>query len=72
MKKYFVKYGRFGNEYEVVFTTSAKKAGKAVADGFSEITAENARELTKSERERRKYDNAFSGYASARIEEYEG
>lgn len=61
MKKYFVRYGDFGNVY------SLRWAESDTLDGYERITRNRACELAHSERVRRIVDRAFSGYADDRI-----
>ena len=67
MKKYYVKRGDFGNSYELRYTVTAEQDRQIISDGFERITRMEAFSLVRSERERRKYDQAFSGYADAAV-----
>ena len=69
-KKYFVKYYGFHNCYDLVYTKSEKEAADAVAHGFERISRKEAERLCRMERDRRKYDPAFSGYANDHIWPY--
>ena len=67
MKRYFVHYWKdFSNTYEVLWADSPE-AEAALPAGAERITRREAEELCRRERERRKYDAAFSGYATASI-----
>lgn len=65
MKKcYFVEYYlNFGNTYNLWWADS----NCTVPDSFERISRKEAIKLCIEERQRRKYDSAFSGYASSYI-----
>lgn len=66
-RKYYVHYWRdFGNTYELYYTD--KEINR---DGFERITRREAIRLCAEEKERRRTDPAFSGYASVTIKPYE-
>ena len=64
-KNYFVSYGNFGNQYSVVWSYE-----KSIP-GYERITRKKAISLVQREREREKYDPAFSGYASRYITQFD-
>lgn len=63
MKKYFVKYYGFSNVYDVVYSENKEQEKQAGKKGYERITRKHAEKLISREKERRKYDQAFSGYA---------
>ena len=65
MKRYFVKYGDFRNQYALRYI----EGDTAAPDGWERITRKEAKALAKAERDRRKENPAFSGYADAEITE---
>lgn len=71
MKKYFVRYGNFGNVYSLVWVEDEKTEKAVFSHGFERITRKRACELCAQENYRRKYDEAFSGYASSVILPYD-
>lgn len=62
MKKYFVKYGKFGNTYTLCYTEDGSKPS---GEGWEQITRKEAEALARAEARRRKDDPYFSGYADA-------
>lgn len=62
MKHYFVKYGDFANTYALRFSEDVKDA-----PGWERLTRKEAEALARRERQRRKEDPNFSGYADAEI-----
>lgn len=71
MKKYFVRYGNFGNVYSLVWTEDEKTEKVVLSHGFERITRKQAEKLCALENYRRKHDSAFSGYASSVILPYD-
>lgn len=67
MKKYFVKYGDFGNVYSLCWA----EQGDSIQDGWENIPRRKAERLAREERQRREADPAFSGYASTYIAPFE-
>lgn len=65
--KYWVKYGDFANIYSLEYTRTPEQEAEAIRQGFERITLREAKHLCALERDRRKYDQAFSGYADTRI-----
>ena len=63
MKKYFVKYYGFSNVYDLVYTTNKEQEKQAEKEDYERITRKQAEKLISREKERRQYDQAFSGYA---------
>ena len=70
MRKYFVKYGSFANQYSLVYTNSSVDDENALRDGYTRIPRRDAERLAAIERGRRKEDKAFSGYADDAIYPY--
>lgn len=66
MKRYFIKRGDFANTWHIVYSDTEKEI-----PGYDRITLKEARQLISAEKYRRKYDNAFSGYANIDIEKWE-
>ena len=67
MKRYYVHYYRdFGNTYTLYWADSPEMEAH-LPDGAERITRARAIELAQAERERRHYDEAFSGYATPDI-----
>ena len=64
MKKYFIKYGEFGNTYDVRYTENIAEEAQAIEQGMERISRKEAIGLCARENERRKENPAFSGYAS--------
>lgn len=67
MKKYFVKYGDFGNAYSLRWA----EQGDNIPEGWEPITRKEAEKLARAERDRRKDNPAFSGYADRYIAPFE-
>ena len=65
--KYWIKRGDFANQYFLEYTRTPQQAIKAKEEGFEQITRKEAERLCRAERDRAKYDQAFSGYADDRI-----
>ena len=65
-KQYYVVYGDFSNVYRVLSATP--DTVHLIPEDAERITLKEARRLCSAERERRKYDRAASGFASAEIE----
>lgn len=67
MKRYYVAWGDFANAYRVIYTESADEKPNGA---FERITLKEAQRLIRREKERRRDDPSFSGYASAEIERF--
>ena len=74
MKKYYVNYYRnFGNTYNLISVEQSDAADLAAfkkltaSADYERITLKEAEALCKAERDRSKYDPAFSGYADSTI-----
>lgn len=66
-KAYYVEYYRdFGNTYNLYWLPD----GEPAPARFERITCKQAIELCKQERYRRRYDQAFSGYADTWVWPY--
>ena len=65
MKKYYVDFGieKFGNRYSLFYTV----ANESVPETAERITRKEAIAYARAERQRRKDNPAFSGYADAYI-----
>ena len=65
MKKYYVDFGKenFGNRYSLFYTV----ANESVPETAERITREEAIAYARAERQRRKDDHAFSGYADTYV-----
>lgn len=65
MKKYYVDFGteKFGNRYNLFYTA----ANESVSKTAERITRKQAIAYVRAERQRRKDDPAFSGYADTYI-----
>lgn len=66
MKKYYIVHGNFANAYSLFWTDNEEMMGQ-LPEGAEQITREEAIQKCKEERQRRKEDTNFSGYASAYI-----
>lgn len=64
MRKFFVKYGDFGNTYGLRYTDDG---ARPTGDGWEQITQKEAEDLARAEVRRRKEDHSFSGYADSYI-----
>lgn len=62
MNKYFVKWGRAGNEYSLMYTQDG-----STPDGYEQITREKAQYLARKEVRARKEDPAFAYRADTYI-----
>ncbi len=74
MKKYYIHYYRdFGNTYNLYWTDSEEMECK-LPQGAERITRKEAEQFARSERERRQFDQSFSGYAASAIypSDYDG
>lgn len=63
MKKYYVKYYGFSNVYDIAYTSNEDQEKHAVNEGYERITRKQAEKLIRREKERRQYEQSFSGYA---------
>ena len=66
MKKYYVVRGDFANVYTLFWADGPEMAAK-LPNNAEQITRKEAEDLCKAEKERSKYNPAFSGYASSTI-----
>ena len=66
MKRYFVKYGKFRNQYALRYISDPERP---TPEGWERIHRKEAEALARAERARRKDNPAFSGYADAEITE---
>lgn len=60
-KRYYIVRGRAGNEYDLIWTDETNR--HALPDKAERITRAEAYKLAREERNRRRYDPAFAGYA---------
>lgn len=65
MKRYFIKRGEFANTWHIVYSETEKEI-----PGYERITLKEARQLISAEKDRRKFNQAFSGYANIEIENW--
>ena len=66
MKKYFVAYGRFSNEYALYWADSSEME-KLLPQGAERISRKEAERLAAAENYRRKYTPSSAGYADSAI-----
>ena len=66
MKKYYIVRGDFGNVYTLFWADGPEMTAK-LPEGAEQITRKKAEALCREEKDRCKYDPAFSGYASDTI-----
>ena len=64
MRKYYVAYGQFGNQYRLFYTESDSEM-KFLPKNAERISRKEAQKLAREESYRRKFDRAFSGYADS-------
>lgn len=65
MKRYYINNTRgFANAYNLVWAETPEQIAAAEENGYERITRREAEKLCAMENDRRKYDPAFSGYAS--------
>lgn len=68
MKKYFANYyNGFGNAYDLRWADTAEDVAALIEWGYERVSRKEAERLCAAERWRRKYDQAFSGYADTHI-----
>lgn len=61
---YWIKYPRnFANEYNLIVASSKDEELTLICKGFVRVSYKRMRELCSQEKDRRKTDPAFSGYA---------
>ena len=65
MKKYFVAYGRFANEYALYWADSSDM--EKLPEGAERISRKEAERLAAAENYRRKYTPSSAGYADNAI-----
>lgn len=63
MRKYFIRRGEFWNQYDLAYAENAQECAALEAIGFTRESRKHAEHDARVERDRRKYDQAFSGYA---------
>lgn len=66
MKHYYIKRGDFANCYALRYAED----GDTIPAGFDRITRKDAEQLARREKQRRKDDPNFSGYADAEIKPF--
>lgn len=73
VRHYYVRhYHGFYNCYDLYSVEAGSAAETELREGgFSRITRQEALSRCREERDRRRYDKAFSGYAPAYVEDYE-
>jgi hypothetical protein len=63
-RKYFVRYiSNFANMYDLRWADSENLIAMLKSKDYEQITREEAVRLCREEKQRRKYDPSFSGYA---------
>lgn len=62
MRHYYIKWGRAGNEYDLVYTEDATQDAAAEAAGYERITRKRAIDYCIAERCRRKWEPPRGGY----------
>lgn len=67
MKHYYVRYGKFGNCYDLTYAETAKDAAALESMNFERCTRTKALALARNERDRQVYDQMFSGYADTDV-----
>ena len=67
MKTYFIRRGDFENVYELAWADNKEDISWLVSQNFERCTRREAENYARRERYRRKYDRAFSCYASDAI-----
>lgn len=65
--RYWIRRGQFSNEYSLCYTVSPEQEAEAVRQGWERTTRKEAERLCRMERDRSRFDSAFSGYADDRI-----
>lgn len=64
MKKYYMKqYLNFRNAYNLAYAETPVEEKIAAGEGYEQITRKQAEKLCAEEKERRKHDQSFSGFA---------
>lgn len=63
MRKYYIRQGNFGNQYDLAYAETSEQCSMLEAIGFTRESRKFAEYDARAERDRRKYDQAFSGYA---------
>src|SRR5699024_5336693 len=66
MKKYYIVRGNFANVYTLFWADGPEMEAK-LPENAEQINRKEAENLCRDEKWRRKYDFAFSGYASSTI-----
>ena len=66
-RQYFVRFGDFANVYDLAWSDSKCDTAFLLEHGFEQTTLKEALQLARRESDRRKYDQAFSGYANTEI-----
>ena len=67
MKTYFIRWGDFANTYELAWADNKDDVSWLVSQNFARCTRRQAEYCAQLERDCRKYDPAFSGFASSAI-----
>lgn len=63
MKTYYIRYGDFGNEYDLAWADNKDDGKYLIRNGFERVPRKYAESRARAERWRRQVDQAFSGYA---------
>ena len=64
MRKYYVFYGQFANQYRLYYTENDSEK-ELLPKNAKRIRRKEAQRLAREESYRRKYDHAFSGFADS-------
>lgn len=66
-KTYFIRYGDFGNTYDLAWADNESDTEDLISTGFERCSRKWAERQAHAEIDRRKYDPAFSGYADRAV-----
>lgn len=66
-KKYFIRGAGWGNMYDLAWADNTNDIEKLESKGFTRCSRKWAEQQAHREIDRRKYDPAFSGYASRAV-----
>ena len=62
MKTYFIRHGNFANIYDLAWADNKEDISWLVSQNFERCTLREAQYWARRERDRRKFNPAFSGY----------
>lgn len=66
-KAYYVRYGNFSNQYDLAWADTPEDQAWLIEHNFERVGVKRVLQLARREAWRRKWDEAFSGYANAYI-----